>query len=64
MSTCGNCDCADKTQCVKKGSGYAIDIVENEKSYHETAAFEVPAAEHDGCKCGPSCSCVDCTCGH
>ncbi|RRT34140.1 hypothetical protein B296_00056759 [Ensete ventricosum] len=34
MSTCGNCDCADKSQCVKKGNGYAIEIVVTEKRYY------------------------------
>ncbi|KJU81265.1 hypothetical protein N619_00020, partial [Ectopseudomonas oleovorans] len=63
-STCGNCDCADKSQCVKKGSSYGIDIVETGKSYVETIVMDAPAAEHDGkCKCGPSCSCTSCTCG-
>ncbi|KAJ4726313.1 Metallothionein 3-like protein [Melia azedarach] len=28
--TCGNCDCADKSQCVKKGSSYVADFVETE----------------------------------
>nr|DAD20944.1 TPA_asm: hypothetical protein HUJ06_022408 [Nelumbo nucifera] len=62
MSTCGNCDCADKSQ--KKGNGYTIEIIETEKSFYENTVSEVPAAEHDGkCKCGSSCTCVDCTCG-
>ncbi|CBI20304.3 hypothetical protein VitviT2T_029556 [Vitis vinifera] len=64
MSTCGNCDCADKSQCVKKGNSYGIDIVETEKSYVATVVMEVPAAQHEGsCKCGDSCACIDCTCG-
>ncbi|XP_011098316.1 metallothionein-like protein type 3 [Sesamum indicum] len=62
---CGNCDCADKSQCVKKG--YAADIIEAEDiiSYTETVVVGVTAAaEHDGnCKCGSSCACTDCTCG-
>ncbi|KAM7498701.1 hypothetical protein LguiA_023115 [Lonicera macranthoides] len=49
----------------KKGSSYGIDIVETGKSYVETVVMDAPAAEHDGkCKCGPSCSCTSCTCGH
>ncbi|OVA07764.1 hypothetical protein BVC80_8961g27 [Macleaya cordata] len=64
MSSCGNCDCADKTQCVKKGNTYGVEIIETEKSYYD-AVSEVPAGETDGkCKCGPSCTCVGCTCGH
>ena len=64
MSTCGNCDCADKSQCVKKGNGYSIEIIETEKSFYEAAVTEVPAAENDGkCKCGTQCTCVNCTCG-
>ncbi|KAI4388299.1 hypothetical protein MLD38_000642 [Melastoma candidum] len=38
---CGNCDCADKSQCVKKGSSYVVDIVETEKSHITTL--------HHGC---------------
>ncbi|KAJ6894293.1 metallothionein 3 [Populus alba x Populus x berolinensis] len=64
-STCDNCDCADKTQCVKKGSSYTAGIVETEKSYVSTGAMEVPATENDGkCKCGANCTCTTCTCGH
>nr|KYP42359.1 Metallothionein-like protein 1 [Cajanus cajan] len=63
-STCGNCDCSDKNQCTK-GNNNGIVIVETEKSYNETVVMDVAAAEHNGnCKCGPSCTCVDCTCGH
>ncbi|KAE9620770.1 hypothetical protein Lalb_Chr01g0006561 [Lupinus albus] len=63
-STCGNCDCADQTQC-GKGNNYGFVITETEKSYVETVVMDVPAAEEDGnCKCGSSCACVTCTCGH
>ncbi|KAL1325594.1 hypothetical protein HN51_035648 [Arachis hypogaea] len=63
-NTCGNCDCADKTQCVK-GNKYGVDIVETEKRMVETVVMEVPAGENDGkCKCGANCSCTNCTCGH
>ncbi|XAR56543.1 hypothetical protein NMG60_11037075 [Bertholletia excelsa] len=62
---CGDCDCADSSQCVKKGNNYEVDIVETEKSYIEAVVMVAPAAENDGkCKCGASCACVDCTCGH
>ncbi|KAB2032723.1 hypothetical protein ES319_D05G396100v1 [Gossypium barbadense] len=54
---CGNCDCSDKSQCVKKGNSL---VIETEKS---TVVVEA-VAENDGkCKCGDSCSCTDCTCG-
>ncbi|XP_039017186.1 metallothionein-like protein type 3 [Hibiscus syriacus] len=56
---CGNCDCSDKSQCVKKGNTM---IIETEKSYIGTVATEVPA-END-CKCGANCTCTNCTCGH
>ncbi|KAF2286028.1 hypothetical protein GH714_009779 [Hevea brasiliensis] len=64
--TCGDCDCADKSQCVKKGSSYTADIVDTEKSFVSTVVMEFPAAaEPDGkCKCGANCTCTDCTCGH
>ncbi|KAL3821191.1 hypothetical protein ACJIZ3_007096 [Penstemon smallii] len=60
---CGSCDCSDKSQCTKK---YTADIIETEMSYTETVVMmDAPAAEHDGmCKCGSSCSCTSCTCGH
>ncbi|OWM88660.1 metallothionein-like protein type 3 [Punica granatum] len=62
---CGSCDCADKSQCVKKGSSYTADIVETEISYTSTMVMDAPAMENDGkCKCGTSCSCTNCTCGH
>ncbi|KAI9403304.1 hypothetical protein POPTR_001G400100v4 [Populus trichocarpa] len=64
-STCDNCDCADKTQCVKKGSSYTAGIVETEKNYVSSVVMEVPAAENDGkCNCGTGCTCTTCTCGH
>ncbi|CAL0328886.1 unnamed protein product [Lupinus luteus] len=63
-STCGNCDCANKSQC-GNGNKYGVVITETEKSCVETVVMDVPAAEHDGnCKCGSSCACVACTCGH
>nr|GMC52727.1 metallothionein-like protein type 3 [Ipomoea batatas] len=60
---CGNCDCADSTQCTKKGNKMDDFIYVTEKSYTESIVMDV-AAENDGCKCGASCSCTDCTCGH
>ncbi|KAJ1434591.1 Metallothionein, family 15, plant [Sesbania bispinosa] len=48
----------------RKGNNYGVTIVET-TSYTETVVMDVPAAEHDGnCKCGSSCTCVNCTCGH
>ncbi|KAG2677816.1 hypothetical protein I3843_12G116800 [Carya illinoinensis] len=62
---CGDCDCADKSQCVKKGNGYGLVIVETEKSYSTVVMDSPAAAEHDGkCQCGASCTCTSCTCGH
>ncbi|KAL0443529.1 UNVERIFIED_CONTAM: Metallothionein-like protein type 3 [Sesamum latifolium] len=62
--TCGNCDCSDKSQCVKKG--YSAEFIVTEESYTETVVMDASVvAEHDGkCKCGTSCACSDCTCGH
>uniref|UniRef100_A0A0A8YAG4 Uncharacterized protein n=1 Tax=Arundo donax TaxID=35708 RepID=A0A0A8YAG4_ARUDO len=57
---CGNCDCADKTQCVKKGNSYGVVIVDTESRFECREEF---TAENDGCKCGTSCSCTNCTCG-
>ncbi|KAK5834173.1 Metallothionein-like protein type 3 [Gossypium arboreum] len=58
---CGNCDCSDKSQCVKKGNAL---VIETEKSYISTVVVEA-MAENDGkCKCGASCSCTNCTCGN
>uniref|UniRef100_Q9STC3 Metallothionein n=1 Tax=Elaeis guineensis var. tenera TaxID=51953 RepID=Q9STC3_ELAGV len=62
MSTCGDCDCADKSQCVKKGNGYGMVIIETEKSYFEEVV-EVAAAAEPDCKCGSNCACAGCTCG-
>ncbi|XAR68333.1 hypothetical protein NMG60_11003425 [Bertholletia excelsa] len=60
---CGNCDCADKSQCVKKGNAHGINIVETQKSHIETVVMEAPAAKNNGkCNCNP-CTCTDCRCG-
>ncbi|XP_073286093.1 metallothionein-like protein type 3 [Primulina huaijiensis] len=60
---CGNCDCADKTQCVKKG--YTADIIVTENISEMSLVMDTPVAEHDGkCKCGASCACTNCTCGN
>ncbi|MQM09729.1 hypothetical protein Taro_042602 [Colocasia esculenta] len=65
MSTCGNCDCADKSQCVKKGNSYGVEIVETEKSCYDDAGEVMAGAENDPkCKCGPGCTCTTCHCGH
>ncbi|KAL6626924.1 hypothetical protein ACP70R_030650 [Stipagrostis hirtigluma subsp. patula] len=66
---CGNCDCADKTQCVKNGNSYGV--VGESRSVRKQLATkrnfesheEEFTAENDGCKCGSSCSCTGCTCG-
>nr|CAB3471837.1 unnamed protein product [Digitaria exilis] len=57
---CGNCDCADKTQCVKKGDSYGAVVADS----HALPAAEDFAGENDGCKCGSNCSCgSSCKCG-
>ncbi|CAK8561276.1 unnamed protein product [Lathyrus sativus] len=59
-SSCGNCDCADKSQC-GKGNNLGVTIVETEKSI----VMDVETVEHEGdCKCGSNCTCTNCTCGH
>ena len=60
---CSGCDCSDVSQCTKKGNTL---VIETEKiSYVDAVAVDAPAAEHEGkCKCGSSCACVNCTCGH
>ncbi|TVU17022.1 hypothetical protein EJB05_33065 [Eragrostis curvula] len=60
---CGNCDCADKSQCAK-GNSYGVVMVDAEKTHFEAAAQE-GGCENDGkCKCGANCSCTSCGCGH
>ena len=62
---CSGCDCSDVSQCTKKGDSYDLVIVETENRSMDTVIMDAPAAENDGkCKCGPSCSCVDCKCGN
>ncbi|XP_020267036.1 metallothionein-like protein type 3 [Asparagus officinalis] len=64
MSTCGNCDCADKSQCVKKGNNYGVVIVDTEKSTFEDVVEVADCGENDGkCKCGTNCTCDGCNCG-
>ncbi|KAL4026488.1 hypothetical protein IC575_014919 [Cucumis melo] len=64
MSSCGNCDCSDKTQCVKKGNSYGAVIMENENSSFDAIVMNFPAAEHnDKCSCNP-CSCPNCGCNN
>ncbi|KAG1330245.1 Metallothionein-like protein 3B [Cocos nucifera] len=62
MSSCGNCDCADKSQCQKKGNSYGIVIVETEKS-HFGEVMEITAAMETDCKCSSNCTCAGCNCG-
>ncbi|KAG8479446.1 hypothetical protein CXB51_029207 [Gossypium anomalum] len=59
---CGNCDCADRSQCTKGNSNTMI--IETEKSYLNTVVMDAPAENDGTCKCGTGCSCTDCTCGH
>ncbi|PUZ58541.1 hypothetical protein GQ55_5G517600 [Panicum hallii var. hallii] len=61
---CGNCDCADRSQCTK-GSSYGVVVVDTE-SRVERREEVVAAGENDGkCKCGTSCGCgASCNCGH
>ncbi|KAB2006195.1 hypothetical protein ERO13_D11G297700v2 [Gossypium hirsutum] len=61
--TCGNCDCADRSQCTKKGNSNTM-IVETEKSYINNVEMDAPAENDGKCNCGTGCSCTDCTCGH
>ncbi|XP_022717118.1 metallothionein-like protein type 3 [Durio zibethinus] len=56
---CGNCDCADKSQWVKKGNTL---VNETEKSHISTVVVETPAENDGKCKCG-GCSRTNCTCG-
>ncbi|GMH25540.1 hypothetical protein Nepgr_027383 [Nepenthes gracilis] len=59
---CGNCDCADSSQCVKKGSQYGF-VLETQETY-DAVFMGAPIAENDcKCKCGSSCSCANCSCG-
>ncbi|XP_020245354.1 metallothionein-like protein 3B [Asparagus officinalis] len=61
MSSCGNCDCADKSHCVKKGNNYGVVIVETEKRTFEEV---IEVAENDGkCMCTTNCTCTGCGCG-
>ncbi|MQL92931.1 hypothetical protein Taro_025568 [Colocasia esculenta] len=63
MSTCGNCDCADKSQCVKKGNSFGVEIVETEKSCYDGVDMAI-TENNPKCTCRPSCACTDCRCGH
>ncbi|CAL4965872.1 unnamed protein product [Urochloa decumbens] len=62
---CGNCDCADRSQCTKKGDSYSVVMPDTGSQPLARPEVEevVTGAEHDGCKCGTSCSCTNCTCG-
>ncbi|CAM8992207.1 unnamed protein product [Rhodiola kirilowii] len=46
MSSCGSCDCADKTQCGKRNSH--IFAVAETVSYADTTVMDALVAEHDG----------------
>nr|ABK21598.1 unknown [Picea sitchensis] len=60
-SGCGNCDCADKSQCTKKGNTFGLEIVVETNYNGINFQYENMDAEND-CKCGPSCNCNGCTC--
>nr|BAI39990.1 metallothionein [Tamarix androssowii] len=63
---CGNCSCADKSQCVQKRNQYGFDLIETQTYAESTVVMDDPptAAENGGqCKCGDRCACVNCTCG-
>nr|ASR83110.1 Metallothionein 3a [Dracaena cambodiana] len=65
MSSCGNCDCPDKTNCPKKGNTYGVVIVEAEKRTFDEVVEVAAFNENDGkCQCGTNCTCVDCGCGN
>ncbi|KAF3333361.1 Metallothionein-like protein 3A [Carex littledalei] len=56
---CGNCDCADKSQCVKKGNSLVL-MTESYTEFPEVSMV----AEHDPkCKCGSTCTCTNSGCG-
>nr|AAB95221.1 metallothionein type II [Fritillaria agrestis] len=57
-STCSNCDCADKTNCPKKGNSFGFVITETDGSY-----FEEVAENNPNCKCASNCTCTGCNCG-
>ncbi|KNA11734.1 hypothetical protein SOVF_132380 [Spinacia oleracea] len=54
---CGNCNCADNTQCVNKGN--QIGMIETETIYYDGM---MEGGNCGGCKCGAGCACTDCTC--
>ncbi|KMS97998.1 hypothetical protein BVRB_4g096800 [Beta vulgaris subsp. vulgaris] len=58
---CGNCNCADQSQCVKKGNQYGFDIIENENNNFDGMVME-EGGNCDNCKCGSGCACTSCTC--
>ncbi|RCV25133.1 hypothetical protein SETIT_5G142100v2 [Setaria italica] len=61
---CGNCDCADRSQCTK-GNSYGVVIADTESRFERREEEVVAdAGEHDGCKCGANCACgSNCSCG-
>ncbi|CAM8984944.1 unnamed protein product [Rhodiola kirilowii] len=47
MSSCGSCDCADKTQCGKRNSSHIFAVAET-VSYADTTVIDALVAERDG----------------
>nr|AAB65698.1 metallothionein-like protein [Oryza sativa Indica Group] len=60
---CGNCDCADKSQCVKKGTSYGVVLVDAEKTTSKWLRRSATKKTTGGCKCTTGCSCAGCNCG-
>ncbi|KAL0925100.1 hypothetical protein M5K25_003409 [Dendrobium thyrsiflorum] len=63
-SNCGNCDCADKSQCVKKANQYGVVILDTQSYETEVIEFSAAAEDNGKCKCGTNCACTDCNCGN
>ncbi|KAK9674099.1 hypothetical protein RND81_12G211200 [Saponaria officinalis] len=59
-NTCGNCDCADKTQCVK-GNQYGFTMIENHEFDDGMVVMEGCGCGN-GCSCGAACGCTNCGC--
>eukprot|EP01018_Ginkgo_biloba_P024933 Gb_31121 [translate_table: standard] len=58
---CGNCDCADKTQCTKKRNTFQVEGIVETSYNMGFFDCEIVDGEND-CKCGPGCNCGSCPC--